>query len=84
MNTGVPHRDLICGFFSGKDEIIKWEPTDLFRFYHDTTPIYASLDALIPLLDEKAVYLLKKMGTAVRVMFLAEKLKNTAKCEHRI
>ncbi len=58
----LPHRDLICGFFSGKDEIMKWEPSDLFQFYHDTTPIRGSLDELIPLLDEKAVNRAIKIG----------------------
>ncbi|MEE1503958.1 MAG: nucleotidyltransferase domain-containing protein, partial [Acutalibacteraceae bacterium] len=39
MLDTLPHRELICGFLSGKNEIMNWEPSDLFQFYHDTTPI---------------------------------------------
>ena len=51
----LPHRELLCGFLSGKSEILNWEPADLFQFYYDTTPLKGSLDALLPLLDETAV-----------------------------
>ena len=54
LNT-LPHRELICGFLSGKRELLNWEPADLFQFYHDTTPLYGSLDPLLPLLDAAAV-----------------------------
>lgn len=30
MLDTLPHRALICGFVSGKDEIMNWEPSDLF------------------------------------------------------
>ena len=53
LNT-LPHRDLLCGFLSGKSELLNWEPSDLFQLYHDTTPILGSMDALIPLLDAEA------------------------------
>ena len=46
MLDTLPHRELICGFLSGKDEILNWEASDLFQFYHDTTPIKGSLDEL--------------------------------------
>lgn len=52
----LPHRELICGFLSGKQELLNWDPADLFQFYYDTTPIRGSLDELLPLLDETAVY----------------------------
>ena len=55
MLDTLPHRALICGFVSGKDEIMNWEPSDLFQFYHDTTPIIGSLDDLLPLIDKAAV-----------------------------
>ena len=48
----LPHRELICGFISGKDEIMNWEPSDLFQFYYDTTPIKGSLDDLLSLIDD--------------------------------
>ena len=55
MLDTLPHRELICGFVSGKDEILNWEPSDLFQFYHDTTPIQGSLDDLLPLIDNAAI-----------------------------
>ena len=35
MLDTLPHRELICGFLSGKKEIMNWEPSDLFQFCHD-------------------------------------------------
>ena len=40
---------------SGKKEILNWEPSDLFQFYYDTTPIKGSLDELLSVIDESAV-----------------------------
>jgi predicted nucleotidyltransferase len=51
----LPHRELICGFLSGKDELLSWEPADLFQFYYDTTPVKGSLDELLTLLDATAI-----------------------------
>ena len=33
MLDTLPHRELICGFISGKSEILNWEPSDLFQFF---------------------------------------------------
>ncbi len=62
MLDTLPERELICGFLSGKDELLSWEPSDLFQFYHDTTPIKGSLDELLPLLDTTAVDRAIKIG----------------------
>ena len=51
----IPNRDLICGFLSGKDELINWEPSDLFQFYYDTIPILGTLDELLTKIDNVAV-----------------------------
>ena len=56
------HRELICGFLSGKNEILNWEPSDLFQFYYDTKPIKGSLDELLPLIDDTAVTRAIKIG----------------------
>ena len=48
-------RELLCGFLSGKEEILNWEPSDLFQFYCDTTPIKGSLEELLPLIGKEAV-----------------------------
>ena len=61
LNT-LPHRELICGFISGKNEILSWEPSDLFQFYYDTTPIKGSLEELLPSLDKTAVDRAIKIG----------------------
>ena len=62
MLDTMPHRELICGFVSGKEEIMNWEPSDLFQFYHDTTAIKGSLDDLLPLIDHVAIERAIKMG----------------------
>lgn len=62
MLDTLPHRELICGFISGKEEIANWEPSDLFQFYNDTKPIKGSLDNLIILPNEEAVNRAIKIG----------------------
>ena len=62
MLDALPHRELICGFLSGKDELLHWEPSDLFQFYYDTTPIKGSLDELLAVIDEGAVNRAIKIG----------------------
>ncbi len=54
LNT-LPYRELICGFVSGKDELLNWEPSDLFQFCNDTTPIIGSLDEVMAVVDDVAV-----------------------------
>ena len=46
MLDTMPYRSLICGFISGKSELLNWDPSDLFQFYHDTKQIKGSLDEL--------------------------------------
>ena len=62
MLDTLPHRELICGFVSGRDELLNWEPSDLFQFYYDTTPIKGSLDELLAAIDEAAVGRAIKIG----------------------
>ena len=62
MLDTMPHRELICGFVSGKAELLNWEPSDLFQFYYDTTPIVGSIDYLLPLIDDTAVTRAIKIG----------------------
>lgn len=52
---GLPHRELACGFLSGRDELLAWDAADLVQFVHDTTPIRGSLAELLPRLDAAAV-----------------------------
>ena len=62
MLNSLPNRELICGFLSGKEEIMNWEPSDLFQFCHDTTPIKGSLDEVLRVVDESAVQRAIKIG----------------------
>ena len=62
MLDKLPNRELICGFVSGKDELLNWEPSDLFQFYYDTTPIKGSLDELLTVMDGAAVDRAIKIG----------------------
>ena len=62
MLDTMSHRELICGFLSGKKEIMNWEPSDLFQFCHDTTPIQGSLDEVMAVIDESAVNRAIKIG----------------------
>ena len=62
MLDTLPHRELICGFLSGREELLHWEPSDLFQFYYDTTPIQGSLDELLSVVDEAAVARAIKLG----------------------
>lgn len=38
--------DKLCGFVSGKAELLAWPKADLFQFYHDTQPLEGTLDWL--------------------------------------
>ena len=62
MLDKLPNRELSCGFVSGKDELLNWEPSDLFQFYYDTSPIKGSLDELLTVIDETAVNRAIKIG----------------------
>ena len=62
MLDTLAHRELICGFLSGKKEILNWESSDLFQFYYDTQPIVGSLDELVSGIDEVAVERAIKIG----------------------
>lgn len=62
MLDSLPSRELTCGFLSGRDEILNWEPSDLFQFYFDTKPLKGSLDDLLPLIDKQSVSRAVKLG----------------------
>ena len=62
MLDALSNRELICGFVSGKEELLNWEPSDLFQFCYDTTSIQGSLDELLAVIDESAVNRAIKIG----------------------
>ena len=61
LNT-LPHREMVCGFLSGVDELLNWEPSDLFQFCYDTVPIQGDLDEILSVVDESAVNRAIKIG----------------------
>ena len=62
MLDTMSHRDLICGFLSDKSDLLNWEPSDLFQFCNDTTPIKGTLDQVLAIVDESAVNRAIKIG----------------------
>ena len=42
----LPHRELVCGFVSGWEELRRWERGDLFQLLSDTRVCRGSLDGL--------------------------------------
>lgn len=55
MLDGLPERALICGFLSGREELMHWRASDLFQFCHDTVAYKGTLDDVLALVDEAAV-----------------------------
>ena len=62
MLDKLPYRERACGFISGKDELMAWDTSDLFQFYHDTKSLVGSLACLLPLIDEAALKKAIKLG----------------------
>ncbi|OPJ64581.1 nucleotidyltransferase domain-containing protein [Clostridium oryzae] len=56
------NREKVCGFISGSQELINWERSDLFQFYHDTTPIFGSIDFLLPLIGKDDIQRAVRIG----------------------
>lgn len=40
----LPHRDKVCGFVSGRDELVNWDRAGLIQFCMDTKVIRGSVD----------------------------------------
>ena len=62
MLDTLPHREQICGFLSGRTDLLHWEASDLFQFYYDTTPLYGSLDELRCRFDDHTIDRAIKIG----------------------
>lgn len=59
----LPFREKLCGFISGKSELLNWEPSDLFHLYFDTKPIKGALDFLFNKLDHQTINRAVRIGT---------------------
>lgn len=62
MLDGLAHRELICGFLAGREELNHWDAADLFQFCHDTTPLLGSLESVVARIDRAAVARAAKRG----------------------
>ncbi len=51
----LPEREKCCGFCAGKEELLHWEPWDLFQLYYDTKPILGTLEPLLERIGLKDV-----------------------------
>ena len=51
----LSNREKVCGFISGLQELKNWERSDLFQFYHDTTPVLGSIDFLLPMISKEDI-----------------------------
>lgn len=45
-------RALVCGFVSGRDELMRWTRQELFQFVNDTDAFYGSLDFVGEISDD--------------------------------
>lgn len=55
MLDRLPERERVCGFVSGKEELLAWEPSDLFQFCHDTRPLLGTLDEVLEKVTQEDV-----------------------------
>ena len=51
----LPHRELVCGFVSGKGELAAWERSELFQFARDTRPWLGSLMDILPPVEREDI-----------------------------
>lgn len=58
----LPFREKVCGFVSGKAEILAWDKADLFQFCNDTIALYGSLDDLLQTIQREDVERAVKVG----------------------
>ncbi len=58
----LPERGKACGFISGRRELQNWERSDLFQFYHDTTPLVGRLEDLLPPIGRQDVQRAIRIG----------------------
>lgn len=62
MLDTLPNREKACGFISGQQELMNWERSDLFQFYHDTTPVFGSIDFLLQIIGKEDIYRAIRIG----------------------
>lgn len=56
------YEKLMCGFVGGREELSRWEPSELLMFYYDTIPLMGSLDFLREQIGEEAAERAVRIG----------------------
>ena len=62
MLDSLDHRELLCGFLSGKEELLHWEPSELFQFCHDTKPLIGSLNDVLAMVGVNDIVRAVRIG----------------------
>jgi len=62
MLDTLSYREKVCGFISGRQELLNWERSDLFQFYHDTTPVFGSIVFLLPQINQEDIHRAIRIG----------------------
>lgn len=62
MLDTLQNREKVCGFISGQLELMNWERSDLFQFYHDTTPVFGNIDFLLPMIVKEDIHRAIRIG----------------------
>lgn len=62
MLDGLPERDKICGFVSGRAELEAWDKAELFQFCNDTVPLYGTLEKVLALVGREDICRAVKTG----------------------
>ena len=50
--ASMPFAEKACGFICGEEELRAWSASELFLLYHDTAPLYGSLEFIAPLVGD--------------------------------
>lgn len=62
MLEGLPEREKVCGFFSGRAELENWDKAELFQFCNDTVPLYGTLEGLLGTVTRGDIYRAVRSG----------------------
>ncbi len=60
----MEHGGLVCGFISGKAELLAWPPHEIFQFGMDTEAYHGSLDGLLPPVSQEDILYGIRVGAA--------------------
>ena len=53
--AALPHRELLCGFVSGWEELMAWDRAELFQFCLDTKPLLGALEEVLAQVGEEDI-----------------------------